>query len=565
MKRVIWFLFCWLGLSATAFAQEKITAEQYINTYKSLAIVEMQRTGIPASITLAQGLMESGNGNSSLAKEANNHFGIKCKKDWTGRTIHVDDDAPQECFRAYDRAEDSYRDHSDFLTGNARYAFLFKLEPDDYKGWAYGLKSAGYATNPRYPEMIIETIEKYSLYQYDNGNKRQPGVLADKGEKKVRCEPRKRRDNELNPQNLMALNGLSVYEIQPGDDLQRVADKNQMMRWQILKYNDLCRNEPLIPGNILYLKPKMRKAKEEYHIVQAGEGMYYISQLHGIKLKRLYKLNLMVKWQEPKPGEKLYLRAKRTSPPQVLTEGTLIERKGVRIRQETPPKSVPLQQMPDSLTAPKEPVITPVAPGAVATTDKKPVLFQRSRDTSSFHTVEEGETIYGVAKNNGITVQDLQKWNGINDLSISAGQKLRIKRPAGKRSPEEKISEKSATITDNQALTDTQGLYIVKPGETLYSISRKSGIPVDTIIKRNQLGVSSLSVGQKLILEPVVKNQEKNTPTEANLTENFHVVAAGESLYSISRKYGLTVEELKVINNLADNSISIGQQLKVKK
>jgi LysM repeat protein len=560
MKRIWWFLFCWLGTCAAALAQEKITAEQYIETYKSLAVVEMQRTGIPASITLAQGLMESGNGNSILAKEANNHFGIKCKKDWKGRSIHVDDDAPQECFRAYDRAEDSYRDHSDFLTTNVRYAFLFKLEPDDYKGWAYGLKSAGYATNPRYPEMLIETIEKYSLYQYDNGNKRQP-VLANKEEKKVRCEPRRKRDD------LFALNGLQVYEIQAGDDLEKIADKNHMMRWQILKYNDLCRHEPLIPGNILYLKPKMRKAKEEYHVVLAGEGMYYISQLHGIKLKRLYKLNRMVKWQEPKPGETLYLRTMRTTPPAVLPENTITERKGVKIKVEEPPKpAVQLNASTEKAPAPKEPVIIPI-PAQISSSaiEHKPVLYQRLKDTSSYHVVEEGETIYGVAKNYGITVQDLQHWNNISDLNISPGQKVRIRRPVERSLMENVISPKSATISPAVPLTDAEGWYTVKAGETLYSISRNSGIPIDTIIKRNHLGTSSLSVGQKLILEPVGKNQEKNVPSEANLTQDFHVVEAGESLYSIAKRYGLTVEELKVINNLADDHIAEGQKLRLKK
>jgi LysM repeat protein len=179
--------------------------------------------------------------------------------------------------------------------------------------------------------------------------------------------------------------------------------------------------------------------------------------------------------------------------------------------------------------------------------------------------VEEGETIYGVAKNYGITVQNLQLWNNINDLSVRPGQKLRIKRPLERIPLEKSIPLQSATISTGQPLIDTQGYYTVKAGETLYSISRNSGIPIDTLIKRNHLGTSSLSVGQKLILEPVGKNQEKNVPSEANLTTDFHVVEAGESLYGIAKKYGLTVEELKVINNLANDHINQGQQLRVKK
>jgi flagellum-specific peptidoglycan hydrolase FlgJ len=171
-----------LASKPVAFGQEKkTTAEEYIQTYKDLAISEMKRTGIPASITLAQGLLESGNGNSKLAKDANNHFGIKCKSGWAGKSIKIDDDELQECFRAYDKVEDSYKDHSDFLIGNARYGFLFKLNPTDYKSWAYGLKQAGYATNPKYPDIIIGAIDKYALYQYDSGNTRiPPKALADK-------------------------------------------------------------------------------------------------------------------------------------------------------------------------------------------------------------------------------------------------------------------------------------------------------------------------------------------------------------------------------------------------
>ncbi|MEI9957532.1 MAG: glucosaminidase domain-containing protein [Ferruginibacter sp.] len=149
-----------------AFAQDLITPEQYVAMYKDIAIREMKRMGVPAAITLAQGILETESGNSDLVKKSNNHFGIKCKSNWTGESVSHDDDAAGECFRLYKTAEDSYRDHSNFLRGNTRYGFLFKLDVKDYKGWAYGLKKAGYATNPSYPQILIKHIEQYNLQQY---------------------------------------------------------------------------------------------------------------------------------------------------------------------------------------------------------------------------------------------------------------------------------------------------------------------------------------------------------------------------------------------------------------
>jgi flagellum-specific peptidoglycan hydrolase FlgJ len=148
-----------------AFSQ-KLSPQEYIQAYKDYAIREMKRMGVPAAITLAQGLLETENGNSVLVKKSNNHFGIKCKSSWTAEGVSHDDDAPGECFRTYKDAEGSYRDHSNYLRGNERYAFLFKLDSRDYKGWAYGLKKAGYATNPRYPDILIRNIEENNLQQY---------------------------------------------------------------------------------------------------------------------------------------------------------------------------------------------------------------------------------------------------------------------------------------------------------------------------------------------------------------------------------------------------------------
>ncbi len=192
-----------------------LTATDYIDRYKDIAVEEMKKNGIPASITLAQGLLESGNGNGTLAREANNHFGIKCNVDWMGPTIRKDDDAPQECFRVYDNPEESYRDHSEFLK-RKRYARLFELDRNDYKGWAYGLKQAGYATNPRYAELLIGIIERYGLDEYDKEesflakNRREEKVL----EEIVREEPAKQGKE---PEKEAV--AMKIYEVKKGDTL----------------------------------------------------------------------------------------------------------------------------------------------------------------------------------------------------------------------------------------------------------------------------------------------------------------------------------------------------------
>jgi LysM repeat protein len=409
--RILFILICSLVVSLGGYAQ-MMTAEQYIETYKDIAIAEMKRTGVPASITLAQGLIESANGNSSLSKQSNNHFGIKCKKEWTGRFVNYDDDAPQECFRAYDRAEDSYRDHSDFLRAGTRYAFLFELEPTDYKGWAKGLKEAGYATNPQYTEMLVTAIEKYGLYQYDAGNKRVPFPLADGNQRK---EPLFGRNGD---DEITSFNGIRAYEVKEGDTYLGITDANFMMRWEIAKYNEIDKNAKLEPGTILYLKPKLRKAKEEYHVVKPGESMYYISQLHAVKLKVLYKLNKMSPGQEPAVGEKLSLRSKRDEAPKLSTRP--VEKKP--LKRPEPPKKEPeiIEPEKEALLNEQPPVLPKPEPVEV-----KAELQEMPK--TEFHVVNAGETLYSIARKYNVTVESLKTANNLTDNTLSIGQKLVIR------------------------------------------------------------------------------------------------------------------------------------------
>lgn len=293
MKRLIFtfvLIICVLTLQAQTRNKQY---ESYIKQYCHLAVEEMKKYRIPASITLAQGLLESGAGQSTLARKSNNHFGIKCGGDWTGKTVSHDDDERGECFRAYKHPQQSYEDHSKFLTGRPRYASLFKLDITDYKGWARGLKKAGYATNPRYADQLIGIIELYELHKYD-----QKGYL-----KWLKKNP--------HPHQTYIANDLLYIVVRAGDSWKSISQEFDISQKKLRKYNDLYKGYALQVGDILYLEKKNKKARKEniVHVFRAGESMYGISQKYGIRLKNLYKLNKMdPEDPAPKVGTILRLR-----------------------------------------------------------------------------------------------------------------------------------------------------------------------------------------------------------------------------------------------------------------
>lgn len=277
----------------------KMTREQYIREYAELAVKEMKRSGIPASITLAQGLLESDNGNSRLAVKGNNHFGIKCH-DWKGRKIYHDDDERNECFRKYKNVYESYKDHSDFLMNSSRYAFLFELDYTDYKGWARGLKKSGYATSRSYAQVLIRIIEENELYRYDEGYVPSPG-----DETGIAA---------LDTREILEKNRVDYIIVEEGDTYESLTRELEMMRFELARYNEAVeKNSELEPGSVLYLQPKRNRAErgENIHVVQEGESMYGISQEYAIKLKKLYKKNNMEEWTRPEPGDTLSLRKNR--------------------------------------------------------------------------------------------------------------------------------------------------------------------------------------------------------------------------------------------------------------
>lgn len=283
-------LFCCFSLQAQTRSRQY---EEYIKKYRELAVEEMKKYHIPASITLAQGLLESGAGQSTLARKSNNHFGIKCGSDWRGKTVSHDDDARGECFRAYKHPKQSYEDHSKFLVGRPRYASLFKLKITDYKGWARGLKKAGYATNPRYAEQLIGIIELYNLHKYDTKG----------GLKWMKENP--------DPHQPYIANGLVYVVVRSGDSWKSISKEFDISQKKLRKYNDLYKGYALQVGDILYLEEKNKRASKEHivHVLRAGESMHTISQRYGIRLKNLYKKNKMnPEDPAPKTGTILRLR-----------------------------------------------------------------------------------------------------------------------------------------------------------------------------------------------------------------------------------------------------------------
>ena len=351
IKTLRYFIFVMIMLlwHADVLSQEKSKAVlDYIEKYKNIAMREMQDYKIPASITLAQGLLESGNGNSELAKKSNNHFGIKCHSTWKGKRTYHDDDAKGECFRVYDSPADSYRDHSKFLASGQRYAFLFDLQITDYKGWAKGLKKAGYATLPVYANVLIKLIEDYDLTQYDQmvvkgkfkyEEKKDTAKKTDSstqtnnsssnknnqsGSANKTSNSNNKSNNKLNKSNnktnkvsgtftppkltdaevvgkaydgryIRENNGVKFIYAKAGDNVQNLANELGMYEYQLVKYNNLGKRRTFKENEVIYIEPKRNKAcrKYKYHTIQKGETLSYVSRLYGVKLESIFKMNDM--------------------------------------------------------------------------------------------------------------------------------------------------------------------------------------------------------------------------------------------------------------------------------
>lgn len=302
MKLIVGLLAGFMFINSS-YAEKLMTKEEYVEIWRNEAINQMKDFKIPASITIAQGIIESGSGNSILAKQGNNHFGIKCH-DWKGEKMYMDDDAKGECFRVYSKATDSYNDHSTFLTTKTRYSKLFTYDIIDYKSWAYGLKEAGYATNPKYPDMLIELIEKLNLNQLDHevgpAERLTPSILADVN------------SNSTSHSVQIHSNKVKFIIAKKGDTFYKIAQEFDMGLWQLYRYNDFeLRKDMLVEGDIIYLQPKRRKSKtdEKIYKITSETTLRKVSQEKAIKLESLLEYNITLTSDETlKKGEIVYLK-----------------------------------------------------------------------------------------------------------------------------------------------------------------------------------------------------------------------------------------------------------------
>ena len=303
MKRLALLLILSLPLSLLA---QRITPEEYIQTYKDIAMQEMRDHKIPASITLAQGLLESGAGNSALAREAKNHFGIKCHKGWTGKTYHMDDDEKDECFRKYQNAEESFRDHSEFLCGRTRYAALFDLEITDYKGWARGLKAAGYATNPKYAQLLIDRIELYDLTKYDKialgqmtDDNQLPDIAPEDELLELAFSPENRSAYELvdmtaDKRFIYENNGVRFVYAKEGETPEQLAKDFNIKYKKFCEYNLLRRPDEMVfhSGDVVYLaRLKNKNWKAKKYTVAEGETLRDVALRFAVKPEKIMKKN----------------------------------------------------------------------------------------------------------------------------------------------------------------------------------------------------------------------------------------------------------------------------------
>ncbi len=370
-------LVCAVLFTSKCLTAQTITPEQYIAQYKDLAIREMKRMGVPAAITLAQGLHETENGNSILVKKSNNHFGIKCKSTWTGGGVSHDDDAPGECFRTYNTAEDSYRDHSNYLRGNDRYSFLFELNPSDYKGWAYGLKKAGYATNPKYPAILIQAIEKYNLQQYtlvainDVPKYDKSQFEDDKEVPFVYNEEEDAPVTTANGDRISSINKVKCVLATKGTSLLAIATRQNIALAKLLEYNDFAADGILPKDQPVFLEKKATEGTSALYVSKKDETLLDVAQQNGIQLEALAAYNNLTKNTTISEGTKLYLQ--------------------------------PLKEV------------------AVAQTQKP-----AAAPAVKYHEVQPKEGLYGISKKYGVSIQQLREWNNLASDNLSIGQQLII-------------------------------------------------------------------------------------------------------------------------------------------
>lgn len=438
-------------------AQSPEVIRAYIAQFKDAAVREMVNSKIPASITLAQGIHESNCGRSPLAREANNHFGIKCHVEWNGPRYAHDDDKPQECFRVYSNADSSYIDHSYFLTSRPRYSSLFNHAITDYKAWAHGLKAAGYATNPQYAFILIKTIEENGLADFDkeglkvmaDGDKKKEAVAVkqeDKPEHREKHHHHKEKSEEaplvavieepvMQPEpetktwnkekqkrEVFTVNGVRAVRAIGDEDPLRAAIEMDVDYSLLMQYNDLNTAERFTDGEYIFLEPKKNKGSEEYYMVKSGESMRDIAQRFGIKLAKLYELNGIRMNDQPHASEMVNLRSKRSNPVYSMSYSEFLKTQSKTRSDET--NALPTNSSSASAsTSASLPMKKSSTENKFTMQEFKPEAEQLVSSERTYE-VQQKETLFAISKKFGVSVEQLREWNSLASNDISIGQVL---------------------------------------------------------------------------------------------------------------------------------------------
>lgn len=587
------------SLSNFIFAQGldkgESTVDDYISKFKDIAIQEMERSGIPASITLAQGIHESAYGNSQLAKSSNNHFGIKCTKDWEGKTKYKwDDEAKKSCFRVYVSADDSYVDHTDFLLNRKHYAFLFDYARGDYKRWAKGLRKAGYATDPKYPEKLIKTIEKYKLTVYDkstgiltydttnvNGIKNLP-IYASSG--KLRSKPRSFFFKSYKP-GFFRINGASYAISRKGESALAFAKRFGIPYKRFLKFNDLEDGDELIDYQPAYIQPKRTtyKGEETFYKVERDITMYEIAQEFGIKFSSLLELNLLEKGEEPENGAFVYFKEKALSKP--------------KLRPKSHVDTLPSPYIDDEKSKKlKSPVkITKKQPSKVVTSKvERPKPQDIVINTPTYDNTVYADTAQintSKSKDKKFLNVTVVKGGSSNNPKSSTSSSTVIRRPrptttttttTGTKTnpdamfPSTTIKSSSTDATNAKNNTGTTSTKVNRRVNTTTTPTtttiptRTTTTPTTTAIPTTTSpvynGASTTNYGSTKDYKNGSANTNTTTVTAPVTTGNkfiTHLVQKGETLYGLHKKYAVSVESIQQINSLTNTVLSVGSTIKI--
>ena len=510
-----------ISINENGNAQPSNARWEYIQRYKDIAVKEKDRAGIPASIKLAQGLLESGAGTSALAKEAKNHFGMKCGADWRGDTYYLKDDDYDEngvlkesCFRVFRTSEESYVAHSEFLRDPNkayRYGFLFRLDPTDYKKWAKGLTTAGYATSPTYADALIGIIDQYKLYIYDTGGGGDPTLV-----------------------DVILINDVKMTMAKAGQTPAELAQRYKVKLKCLLAFNEELKgpNQPLDVNQHIFLQKKRGffRGGQKEHYVKPGETLFSISQMYGVRLKSFRRKNKLSEGQEPAFGEKLHLRGWRwfhTAPK--LRDANFVP----------PPPSNPFDEGTGKIPHIDE-------TNSVDPDELKPQGNTTNANNTSTTTNNNTNTSENANNNNPSTNNGGSGNN--NNNTTPTPVKPNVNNQQGNGTVPTTIPTKPTPSTTSTPKPST-------PPTT-------SGSGTSTQKPTTPTTAKTETKPDVKVVKPTPKPTEPTTPSPT-VDAQYHSVEKGETLYSISKRYGLTVDDLKKLNNLKDNNISLGQKLKL--